>query len=178
MNYARIKKDLKYVILNCIINNIPAWFIRRFCYTLLGMKIGHGSRIGIKTIIDEPKRIEIGNNTIINEYCFIDGRGGLKIGNNVSISVYSKILSASHKINSSTFEYFEGNVIIEDRVWIGMNAIVLENSKLLENSVIGAGCVFKGTTLRNSIYIGNPAKLIKKRDLEGDYVINYNPYFR
>ncbi len=178
MDVLRIRKDIKYILLNCVINRIPSWMVRRMLYRKLGLKIGDGSRIGIKTIIDEPKNICIGEHTIINEFCHLDGRGGLSIGNNTSISVYTKILSASHYSTSETFEYYVDSVSIGDNVWIGMAAIVLDGSDIKDESIIGAGCVFKGTTESGRVYVGNPARMLKERNLRGKYIIEYNPYFR
>ena len=178
MNGARVKKDFKYILLNCIINKIPSWTIRRFCYKKLGLQIGKNSRIGIKTVIDEPKKIKIGDRTVVNEYCHLDGRGGLVIGDDVSISIYTKILTASHHKNSGSFEYYEGPVSIENRVWTGISAIILDNSVIRNNSIIGGGCVFKGQAEENGIYVGNPAKKITERTLEKEYQLSYHPYFR
>lgn len=176
--WKRIKYDTKYIILNCVINKVPSWYIRKLFYRILGLSIGKNSRIGIKTVILNPENIVIGANTIINEYCHLDGRGGLNIGDNVSISIYTKIITASHKMNSEKFEYYCEKTIIGNRVWIGTSAIILNGSNISDNCVIGAGCVFKGSTVPSGVYIGNPAKLKKYRKLEGLYTLKYNAYFR
>ena len=107
----------------------------------------------------------------------MDGRGGLFIGNDVSISIYTKIISASHR--PSDFSYFENSVLIKDHVWTGCAAIILDGSQLNDNSIVGAGCVFKGIANKNGIYIGNPAYKIKDREMGSiPYKILYDPYFR
>ena len=125
-----------------------------------------------------PGGVQIGNRTIINEFCHLDGRGGLIIGNDTSISIYSKFITASHKLDSEIFEYFQNRTIIGDNVWIGANATVLDNSIIENFSVIGAGSVFKGKTEQNDVWTGNPSKLLKKRNIEEQYTIEYDPYFR
>lgn len=178
MKWDRIKYDGKYILLNCVVNKIPSWFLRRSLYKLLGLSIGAGSRIGIGTVVLNPEHISIGCNTIINEYCHLDGRGGLEIGNNTSISIYTKIITASHYKNSASFEYYCENTNIGDRVWIGAGAIILNGSTIQNECIIGAGCVFKGMAGETEIYVGNPAVMIKKRVLEGLYELTFNPYFR
>ena len=84
---SRIIKDFQYIFLNNFVNNIPSWKIRKIFYQFFGMDIKKGSRIAIKTIVINPKGITLGDRSIINECCFIDGRGGLVIGTDVSISV-------------------------------------------------------------------------------------------
>lgn len=176
--WKRVKYDAKYILLNCVVNKIPSWNIRKTVYKMLGLSIGKNSRIGIGTIILNPENIKIGVNSIINEYCHLDGRGGLSVGDNVSISIYTKIITASHRVNSATFEYYCEKTFIGNRVWIGTGAIVLNGSHISDNCVIGAGCVFKGSSIPSGIYIGNPAILKKDREIEGLYTLKYNAYFR
>lgn len=178
MDIKRLKADGKYILLNRLIVFIPSWSVRRFFLKLYGLKIGRNARIGIGTIIVQPETIEIGDRSIINEYCHLDGRGGLMIGNDVSISIYTKIITASHKVNSEEFDYYDEPTIIEDNVWIGCNAIILNGTYLKTGCVIGAGCVFKGDTVINGIYIGNPGQIIKTRQLKCKYEFKYKPYFR
>ncbi|MDF2943095.1 MAG: putative acetyltransferase [Herbinix sp.] len=178
MEIKRILEDGRYIILNCITNKIPCWTLRKCIYEMYGMKIGRNARIGMNTVIINPKGISIGKRTIINEFCHLDGRGGLKIGNNVSVSINSMILTTTHLIDSPIFEYIEGAVVIEDNVWLGSNSLVLNNSFIKKKCIIGAGAVFKGISEPDSVYIGNPVKLLKKRNLKTSYQIDYKPYFR
>lgn len=173
-----IFSDLKYIWLNCFVRYIPCWKLRRFLYVFAGMKIGKGCRIGIGTVIVRPKGIILGNGCIVNEYCHLDGRGGIKIGDNSSISIYSKIISASHNLNSDLFDYESGNVEILDHVFIGAGAIILENTFIESGAVIGAGSIAKGHFESNTIYVGNPIKPIKSRQNKCDYVLKHNAYFR
>lgn len=116
---------------------------------------------------------------LLNSYnCFIDGSGGVCIGNDVSISAFSKVYSCSHKTDSPFFEYFTNPVEIKDNVWIAANAMILEGTVLNEFSVIGANSCFKGVTEKGYIYYGNPAKKMKKRNLDKKYAIDYHPHFR
>lgn len=174
----RILIDFRYIIMNLLINKIPCWTIRKLFYKLFGLKIGKNSRIGIGTIVVSPKHISIGENSVINEYVHLDGRGGLIIGDNVSISTYVKIITASHNPNSTNFEYVKEKTIINENVWIGTAAIILNNSIISKNTVIGAGCVFKGTSEHNGIYVGNPAKKIKERTKVTYEPLKYKAYFK
>lgn len=53
-------------------------------------------------------------------------------------------------------------VIIEDNVFIGVNAIVLKGVSIGRNSVIGANSVVTSNIPANCIAAGNPAKIVKK----------------
>ena len=142
------------------------------------MRIGKGSRILMKTVVVSPENITIGENTIINEYCHIDGRGGLFIGDGVSISIRSIVLTASHSKSSDTFAYRTGEVRIEDNAWLGAGTIVLDRSRLKRACILSAGSVIKGVCEESTVYTGNPASPTGPRGLEATYEIKWNPAFR
>jgi acetyltransferase-like isoleucine patch superfamily enzyme len=52
-------------------------------------------------------------------------------------------------------------VILEDNVWIGDSAIICKGVTIGKNSIIGAGAVVTKNVPQNSIFAGNPAKLVK-----------------
>ena len=133
----------------------------------------------MNSIIVNPWKIKIGDNTIINEYCFLDGRGKLNIGSNVSVAIYSKIITASHDINSNNFAYIEEEVIIEDNVAIFADSIILPGTIIKSGNVIAAGSVVKkGTYSDVGIYAGNPAKYIKERNITNYTITPWKPWFR
>lgn len=170
--------DIGYIYINTIVNHIPSWSIRKILYRLAGMKLGSRSRVGIGTKIICPKGIIIGDGCIVNEYCHLDGRGGLRIDNDVSISIYTKIITASHALDSEKFEYESGFVHIHDHSFLGTGVIVLQNSEIERGCVLGAGCVAKGNYAANTYYVGNPAKRLRDRKSECNYSLKHEAFFR
>ena len=53
-------------------------------------------------------------------------------------------------------------IVIEDKVWIGINATVLPGVKIGYGAIIGAGSVVTKDVEPMSIVAGNPARFIKK----------------
>lgn len=171
--------ELQYLFCNYFIANIPFWFIRRLLYILMGMKIGKNSRILMKTMVINPRGIIIGNRTIINEKCYLDGRGTISIGDDVSVSHYTRIITGSHDICSSDFRYITKAVIIENNVFIGSGGIILGGGYLKRGCVIAAGSVCKsGQYSEYGLYSGVPAAFVLKRDIEDDYQLgDWKPWF-
>tara|TARA_B100000085_G_scaffold147730_1_gene134471 strand:- start:289 stop:831 length:543 start_codon:yes stop_codon:yes gene_type:complete len=66
-------------------------------------------------------------------------------------------------------------VILKDNVWIGDSAIICKGVTIGKNSIIGAGAVVTKDVPDNSIYAGNPAKLVKK--LDQDSFISRKDFF-
>ena len=55
-------------------------------------------------------------------------------------------------------------IVLKDNVWIGDSAIICKGVTIGENSIIGAGSVVTKDVPANSVFAGNPAKLVKKLD--------------
>lgn len=168
----RLKGGLGNLYLNCFINHIPCWTLRKVLYMMLGMKIGNNTRINMFCVVIKPWNIAIGDNTMINEYAILDGRGGLLIGNSCSISMRSIIYSASHYSYSESFELYKKNTVLKDCCWIGAGAVILPGSVLSDFTVIAANSSFKGISEEKGIYSGIPAIKIKERDINNKYILD------
>jgi len=148
---------------------------------MLGMKIGAHSRIMMKVIVTLPWNITIGQNTVINEYCYLDGRGGLTIGSNVNIALYSMLITGTHDYKTKGFDFITEPIKIEDGVWLGARSMILNGAVLQQQCIIGAGSVVAPRTVceRNTIYNGLPARKSKDRNLTQELEIsNWKVFFR
>jgi len=109
------------------------------------------------------KGAEIGENTFIGPFTFIDSK--VKIGKECSISIAAVILSH----DTSFYHVTEGKVpkeeretVIEDYCAIGANAAILPGVLIGHNSIVGAGAIVTHNVEPYSIVVGNPAKKIGK----------------
>ena len=57
-------------------------------------------------------------------------------------------------------------VVLEENVWVGDSSIICKGVTIGKNSIIGAGSVVTSDVPANVIAAGNPAKIIKKLDLD------------
>ena len=77
---------------------------------------------------------------------------------------YSRGQQFQRKSPKFQFNISEINqTIIKDDVWIGSNSIILGGITLEQGTVIGAGAVITKNTEPYGIYVGNPARLLRKR---------------
>lgn len=168
-----------FYISNGFIINIPFFTIKHFLLKkLLKIKLGKDSSIHSGCYITGGPwgaNIEIGHNSVINRFTYLDGRFSLKIGNNVNISHYTVIQTLSHDPQSPDFAGVIGPVIIEDHVWIGTRALILPGITIGEGAVIGAGSVVTKSIPPYSIAVGNPARVIKERTRNLKYKTVYFP---
>ena len=62
--------------------------------------------------------------------------------------------------------YILKEVIIDDNVWLGNRVIIVGNITIGEGSIVAAGAVVTKDVPPYAIVGGNPAKIIKYRDIE------------
>lgn len=164
-------------MLNQIIPSVPFWALRMKYMRRMRMRIGIGSFIMRSVYIIAPNKITIGNHSHINRGVILDGRGGLSIGNDVSISFGANIITGSHYVNSSTFKGKYLPIVIEDKVWIGANATILQNVVVGEGSVVCAGAVVTSDVKPYTIVGGVPARELAERNRELEYhCVGYSPF--
>lgn len=142
---------------------IPSNSIRNIFYNISGIKLGKGSVIHIHANFYQPKNIEIGEDTIIGNGTFLDGRSKLKIGNHVDIASEVMIYNSEHDLNNPEFKAIEAEVEIGNYVFIGPRVIILPGVKISDGAIIAAGAVVTKDVAENTIVGGVPAKMIGER---------------
>lgn len=157
-----------------IIMWIPCHPLRRLACIIL-MKEFHWNNAVYRSIdFRSPYRICIGEHTVINKKCVIDGRGGLTIGNNVDIAQETNIWTEQHDYNSPDFRPVDKKVIIEDYVWIASRATILPGVKIGRGAVIASGSIVTKNVPDLAIVAGVPAKVIGYRNDN----MTYHPFSR
>jgi len=137
------------------------------------VRIGQKAFLRRGIVIDAQRgSIDIGRNVSLNDYAILLGRGGITIGNDVRIAGHAMVVSFDHNFDDPTQPIrMQGvtkkPIVIEDDVWIGAGAKILGGSHISEGCVIGANAVVKGRTEPYGIYVGAPARLIKRRGEAG-----------
>ena len=115
--------------------------------------------------------IKIGDGVSINSNSHITCINKIIIGNDVRAGRRVTITDNAHgksNIDNMTIPpvkrmvYSQGSVIIEDKVWIGNDVIILPNVTIGEGSIIGANSVVTRNVPPYCVVGGNPAKILKK----------------
>lgn len=121
-----------------------------------------------KILIDsEDGSVEIGSNSRVNG-AYIHAKKRIVIGRNCVIAAGVHIMDSNgHEVYS--LDRTKGcdepeEIVIGDNVWIGLNAIILKDTHIGNNSVVAAGSVVKGDFPPYAVISGNPAQIVKILD--------------
>lgn len=148
------------------VGHIPIHTVRKFFYLLCGLKMPLNSTIHMWANFYDPRNITIGQDTIVGDHCFLDGRAPLTIGSHVGIASQVLIYNDEHDINSPNYANSFGPVTIKDYVFIGPRVIILPNVTIGRGAVVAAGAVVTKDIPDLEIWGGVPAKKISDRKIE------------
>lgn len=162
--------DFELMLLRWV-GHVPSHLFRKFCYRLAGMKIGRGSTLHMWTNFFQPKNITIGEDSIIGDHAFLDGRASLTIGSHVDIASQVLIYNSEHDLEKEDFSALEAPVEIGNYVFIGPRAIILPGVKIGKGAVVAAGAVVTKDVPDFAVVGGVPARLIGERK-------NKNPHYK
>lgn len=163
--------------INGLLSHIPFWSIRRFVLKRRHLRLGDGSFIMRKVVFMKPENVKIGKYSHINRDCLLDAREKIVIGNNVSISHKVSLVTGGHDYQSTIFEGKFKSITIDDYVWIGIGAIILQGVHVGKGAVICAGAVVTKDVGEFDVVAGIPAKKIGIRNSDLDYhCIGYEPF--
>lgn len=149
------------------------WIQSKICTWLFKRMIhSWGIRLGVNSFsLSSSKAIvEVGNNVNFNGVRII-GWGEVKIGNNFHSGTGVKIMLGSHDFDTGdAVPYGHGHttkkVVIGDNVWLGSDVTISGNVNIGDGSVVAIGSVVVKDVPRCACVGGNPAKIIKYRDIE------------
>ena len=118
--------------------------------------------------VDYPWNLSVDARSSLGEHAWIYCLDKIAIGKNCCIGGDVRLLTGSHDVNSPTFDLVTNPIMIMDDVWIATGAIVLPGVTVGEGAVVAAGAVVTKDVAPWTVVAGNPAKVVKKRNL-GDH---------
>jgi acetyltransferase-like isoleucine patch superfamily enzyme len=135
----------------------------------LGAQVKTGHNCLIREFTEIGNFTNIGTNTIIEGYSKIGSH--ISIQSSVFIPLYSTVeddvflgpnckLTNDKYVNRKTYEL--KGPIIKKKASIGANAVIMPDITVGEGAIIGAGAVVTKNVPPNTIWVGVPAKLLKK----------------
>lgn len=129
-------------------------------------KYGKNLRVNSRCIFSG--KVILGDNCNFNGMRIL-GNGTVVIGNNFHSGIECMIITQNHNYEGKKIPYDETyikkTITIGDNVWIGNRVTITGNVDIGEGAIIAAGSVVCKNIPPCAIVGGNPAKIIKFRDI-------------
>lgn len=135
------------------------------------IEIGEGTLIMpyAKLVAGFDGRLKIGRGCTIHSFDVLYGfTGGLTVGDEVRTGTGVTMISANHNFDDLTRGihqqgYSSEGVTVCDHVWIGAGVIILDGVTIGSNTVLGAGSVVTKDMPSDSVCVGSPARVLRRR---------------
>ena len=106
--------------------------------------------------------MEVGDDVVVHRHVLLDDRGGIKLGDRASVSDFANIYSHSHDVVESR-EIETPQTVIGEGARITYHATVMSGVHVAPNTMVGSFGVVTRDTEPDSIYVGIPARLVKRK---------------
>lgn len=126
--------------------------------------------VGERAVLLPPFHAGFGSNVHIGDdffgnvnLTFVDDVD-IRIGNGVMIAPSVTLTTTGHPVHPARrvdYARFSEPIVIEDKVWIGSNAVVLPGVRIGYGSVIGAGSVVSRDIPPMVVAVGTPCRVLR-----------------
>lgn len=132
-------------------------FIWQFCVVLKGAVIGRNCNINCQVLIEND--VKIGDNVTIKPG--VQVWDGITIEDNVFIGPNVTFTNDLFPRSKQYPEEFT-KTVIKKGASLGANSTILAGIMIGENAMVGAGSVVTKSIPANEVWVGNPAKFLRK----------------
>jgi len=167
----RVPDSVSLLFRNIIVNSIigAKWFprpLRPWALRTYGIAVGKCLLMS-EMFFDGKnfKNVTIADDAVLNNQIYIDASDKVSIGARTGIASRCRILTATHQIgdhHQRMGEMTSRPVTIGAGVWIGADTTVLPGVTIDDGVVIGAGSLVTEDCESDAIYVGRPARLLRR----------------
>lgn len=137
----------------------------------VGSRIEIGDRVllGRQTIVScTDAQVRIGNFVSLGPWCLFACKSHIVIGSNVAVGPGTHFMAGSHESADTNIPIIlqtrtATGITVEDNVWVGSGAHILDGVTVGHDSVIGAGAVIGKDVPPWSVVVGNPGRVVESR---------------
>ena len=130
-----------------------------------GAKVGRGVVIKPRVTITFPWKLTVGDHVWLGEECWLLNLAPIVIESYVCISQRSFLCTGNHNYKSPAFDLIVKPIHVEAGAWIGAGAFVSPGVTVGNHAVLAAGSIATKNLEPFGIYQGNPAILVKQREI-------------
>lgn len=142
------------------------WYrYRRIILRIFGAKVGKNVVIRPSAHIEIPWTLTIEDGASIGDDTIIYSLGHIHIGKRAIISQYAHLCAGTHDYTDHTFKLIRTPITIGDDCWVGTDAFIGPGVTVGTLTVVGARSSVYKNLPPGKVAVGNPAKVIKDREL-------------
>jgi len=159
-------KVLLWYIFNLVFFANPFFPFRKIKPLLLrlfGAKVGKSCIIKPGVNIKHPWFLTLGDYVTIGENVWIDNVWHMHLDDVVTVSQGAIFVAGNHDYKSRNFDLMLKPTYVGKGAWICCKAIVGPGITIGKNAILSVGAVATKDLEEDGIYVGNPAKWVKKR---------------
>ena len=146
----------------------PCFGWRRFVLRCFGAKIGAHVNTYPTTRIYFPWNLTAGDWSAIGEDALIYNLGPVKLGEKVTISHRAHLCAGTHDYTRPDMPLLKPPIEIQDQAWVCADAFIGPNVVVGQGAVVGARAVVVKNVEPWTVVAGNPARIVKQRELRLD----------
>ena len=140
--------------------------IKRGWLRLFGASIGKGVVIRTRVYVHYPWRLTVGNHCWIGDGSQLLSIARIKMEDHSALAHEVYLAAGGHDIQSATMAPRNEPITIKSGTWIASRAFVGPGVTVHENVVIAAGAVVMKDVEPGVVVAGNPAKVIRQRQID------------
>lgn len=134
---------------------------------------GFGARVGSRVAVYPSADIWAPWNLTIEEGATIGGGAiiynvdHITVGRYAVISQGAHLCTASHDHNAPTFDLMTASIRVGEEAWVAAEAFIGPGVTIANGAVVGARAVVVKSVDERAVVVGNPAKAVGMRAIEG-----------
>ncbi len=114
-----------------------------------------------------PWNLSVGDQASIGEWALVYNLGPVTIGARATVSHRAHLCAGTHDYRDRSLPLLRLPIEIGPQAWVCADAFVGPGCKVGEGTIVGAGSVVVKDVPPWQIVAGNPARVIKPRELRG-----------
>ncbi|WP_269542312.1 putative colanic acid biosynthesis acetyltransferase [Cerasicoccus fimbriatus] len=142
-----------------------AYGFRNSLLRLFGAKVGQDVRIHPTAVIQFPWNLAIGDYSSIGDSAYIYNLGFINIGRRSTVSQFAHLCAGTHDFTDPTMPLLCPPISVGDDAWLCAETFIGPSVIIGNGAVVGARSVVVKDVPPWKVVIGNPARIIKDRNL-------------
>jgi acetyltransferase-like isoleucine patch superfamily enzyme/glycosyltransferase involved in cell wall biosynthesis len=132
---------------------------------VFGAEVGKRTAIRPSVRIEIPWMLRVEDEASVGDYAILYCLGPTRIGARSIISQYAHLCAGTHDYTQQAFPLIRSPITVGTDVWIGADAFIGPGVTVGDRAVIGARASLYHDAEPDKVYVGNPARAIKDREL-------------